>query len=261
MRSPPGGDTAPMMLTERDRAAERLHPAGSLVEVRQRGGQPRRVALFGGQLAGPRGELAQRLGPPRGRVRDDDHVVAHVAVVARPPSRPCRCSPRAPSPACSTCWRSAPCARAAGRPCAGPRAASNSSSTSAISLPRSPQPTYTITVGVAPLRDLLEQHGLARSETAGHGRGAAVGDRVQQVEHTLTGDQAVRRRQPRLHRPRSAHRPAMRAAGPRRRRRSRSPRPRPIRRLGDPLDDARRRAAATSTRCSTASVSATPPST
>ena len=44
-------------------------------------------------------------------------------------------------------------------------------------------------VRVAPLRDLLQQHGLAGAEPAGHGAAAALGDREQHVDHPLPGDQ------------------------------------------------------------------------
>ena len=44
-------------------------------------------------------------------------------------------------------------------------------------------------VGVAPLGDLLQQDGLAGAEAAGHGGAAAAGDREEQVEHALAGDQ------------------------------------------------------------------------
>ncbi len=47
-------------------------------------------------------------------------------------------------------------------------------------------------VRVAPLRDLLQQHGLAGAEAAGHGRGAAARDGEQQVEHPLAGVQRFR---------------------------------------------------------------------
>ena len=63
-----------------DAARQRLHAAGALVERGERGREAGRIALLGRQLAGARGDLAQRLGPARGRVRDDERVVAHVAV-------------------------------------------------------------------------------------------------------------------------------------------------------------------------------------
>ena len=44
-------------------------------------------------------------------------------------------------------------------------------------------------VGVAPLGDLLQQHGLAGAEAAGDGGAAAPGDREEQVEHPLPGVQ------------------------------------------------------------------------
>ena len=44
-------------------------------------------------------------------------------------------------------------------------------------------------VGVAPLGDLLQQHRLAGAEAAGHGGGAAAGDREEQVEDALPGEQ------------------------------------------------------------------------
>ena len=51
-------------------------------------------------------------------------------------------------------------------------------------------------VGVAPLGDLLQQHGLAGAEAAGHGGGAAPRDREEHVEHPLAGDQRRRALQP-----------------------------------------------------------------
>ena len=49
-------------------------------------------------------------------------------------------------------------------------------------------------VGVAPLRDLLQQHGLAGAEPAGHGAAAALGHREQHVDHPLPGEQRRARR-------------------------------------------------------------------
>ncbi len=43
----------------------------------------------------------------------------------------------------------------------------------------------------APLGHLLEQDRLARAEAAGHGGGAAQGDRVEQVEHPLSGHERL----------------------------------------------------------------------
>ena len=55
------------------------HLARPLVEGGQRGRQAGRVSLLGRQLPGAGGELAQRLRPPRGGVRDDHGIQAHVA--------------------------------------------------------------------------------------------------------------------------------------------------------------------------------------
>ena len=72
-------------------------------------------------------------------------------------------------------------------------------------------------VGVAPLGDLLQQHGLAGAEPARHRGGAAPGDREQHVEHPLPGEQRRAAVQPLAVRPRPPHRPGRRsAARPRR---------------------------------------------
>ena len=81
MRSPPGGDTAPRMLTDATAPPSVWHAPGPLVEVSQRGGQPGRIALLGGQLVRARPQLAQGFGPARGRVGDHHRVIPHVAVV------------------------------------------------------------------------------------------------------------------------------------------------------------------------------------
>ena len=52
-------------------------------------------------------------------------------------------------------------------------------------------------VGVAPLGDLLQQHGLAGAEAAGDRRRAAARDREEQVEHPLAGHERLGCRQPR----------------------------------------------------------------
>ena len=44
-------------------------------------------------------------------------------------------------------------------------------------------------VGVAPLRDLLQQHRLAGAEAAGDRGAAAARDREEEVEHPLPGDE------------------------------------------------------------------------
>ena len=46
-------------------------------------------------------------------------------------------------------------------------------------------------VGVAPLGQLFEQHGLAFAEAADDGGAAALGDRFDDVEHSLAGDEGL----------------------------------------------------------------------
>ena len=66
-------------------------------------------------------------------------------------------------------------------------------------------------VGVAPLGDLLQQHGLAGAEAARHGGGRPARDREQQVERALAGAERHRGRRARMpRRPRPAQRPAVR---------------------------------------------------
>ena len=64
-------------------------------------------------------------------------------------------------------------------------------------------------VRIAPLRDLLEHHGLAGAEAARHRSRAAMRDRVEQVEHALPGDQLHVGLEPLAVRPRRAHGPAL----------------------------------------------------
>ena len=70
-------------------------------------------------------------------------------------------------------------------------------------------------VGVAPLRDLLQQDGLAGPEAARHGGAAAARDREEEVERALARCAAARRRRRRSRDgPRPPHRP-LRARGTR----------------------------------------------
>ena len=64
-------------------------------------------------------------------------------------------------------------------------------------------------VGVAPLGDLLQQHGLAGAEAARDGGAAAPGDRVQQVEDPLAGVQRCGDVDAFAVRPRPAYRPGL----------------------------------------------------
>ena len=51
-------------------------------------------------------------------------------------------------------------------------------------------------VGVCPFRERLLEHGLAGAEPAGDRGGAAAGDREQDVDRALAGDQRRRRVEP-----------------------------------------------------------------
>uniref|UniRef100_A0A1I8J7Y4 UV radiation resistance-associated gene protein n=1 Tax=Macrostomum lignano TaxID=282301 RepID=A0A1I8J7Y4_9PLAT len=67
-KSPPGGDTAPTMVTEPSRAGEPRQVVG-------------RVAALGGHLGQTAGDLSQSLGPTRGGVGHHAHIESHVAEV------------------------------------------------------------------------------------------------------------------------------------------------------------------------------------
>ena len=76
-------------------------------------------------------------------------------------------------------------------------------------------------VGVAPLGDLLQQHGLAGAEAADDRRGRALGDGEQQVEDPLAGDQRLGGVEAAGDRAGTAHRPHGGERGRRGRRRVR----------------------------------------
>ena len=67
-------------------------------------------------------------------------------------------------------------------------------------------------VGVAPLGDLLQQHGLARAEATRNGRGAAARDREEHVEGALAGEEGRRAAAPLRVGPGTADRPVPREA-------------------------------------------------
>ncbi len=70
----------------RDRAglpALCFHLAGAFIEAGQPCRQVRRKALVGGHLLEASRQFAQRLGPARGGVSHDGHVIAHIAIVFR----------------------------------------------------------------------------------------------------------------------------------------------------------------------------------
>ena len=102
--------------------------------------------------------------------------------------------------------------RSASRPpVRGSSSAASSATTSAISLPRSPQPDVDDDVGVAPLRDLLQQHGLAGAEAAGHGGACCPGPPGTAGRARAARCAAARRRRARSrHRARPADRPGLR---------------------------------------------------
>ncbi len=64
-------------------------------------------------------------------------------------------------------------------------------------------------IGIAPLRDLLQEHRLAGPETAGNGRGAPPRNRVQQVEHALPRGERLGLVEAGAKRPPLAHRPQL----------------------------------------------------
>jgi hypothetical protein len=181
---------------------------GSLVERGQRGRQIGGVALLGRQRPGPGRELAQRLGPARGGVGDHDGVVAHVAEVLRH-------------------GHAAVDARLAGHHRHVRRVGDDDRALGQRGVgPWVDQLTQVCDdvghlvaalaasdvdddVGVAPLRDLLQQHRLARAEPAGHGRRAAPGHRVEQVDDPLPGDQPGPRVDPLTGRTGPPHRPVL----------------------------------------------------
>ena len=120
-------------------------PSGPLVERGQGGGQAGRVPLLGRKLAVARRELAQRLRPARGGVRDHHHVQSHVPEVLRDRGG-------AVDAGLARHHRHVGGVRddhgPVGQPAPGRADRSSSASSpsmSASSLPRSPQPTYTIT--------------------------------------------------------------------------------------------------------------------
>ncbi len=169
-------------------AVQRAHVPRPLVEGGQLGREPGRIALFRGELVGARRDLAQRLRPAGGRVGDQHGVVAHVAEVlgdgdARVDARLAREHRHvggvrdqhralAQRPAGAWILERGELLEHVGHLVAALAAADVDDH-----------------VGVAPLRDLLEQHGLAGAEAAGDGRGAAPRDREEDVEHALAGDE------------------------------------------------------------------------
>ena len=188
--SPPGGETAPTTVTEPSPPPSVTHVPGPLVEGRQRRGEAGRVALLGGQRPGARGELAQRLRPPRRGVGDDHGVQPHVAEVLghRHAGVDARLAGH---------HRHVRRVRddhgALGEPPAGPRVhqlgqLGDDVGHLVAALAAADVDDH---VGGAPLGDLLEQHRLAGAEPAGHRGRAAQGHRVQQVEHPLAGEQRL----------------------------------------------------------------------
>ena len=124
LKSPPGGETAPTSVTRpvRSGAPTARARAGPLVEAGQPAREVGRVALLARQLLQAAADLAQRLRPAAGRVGEEGDVAAPGRGSTPRSSSRAGSTPPGRRPACSRCSRSAPSARSAGRPSAGPPA-------------------------------------------------------------------------------------------------------------------------------------------
>ena len=169
-------------------AAQRPHPARPLVERREGGGEAGGIALLGGELAGARGDLAQRFGPAGGRVGDQHRVVPHVPVELR--HGDARVDARLPGQHGHVRRVRDEDGAVEERP-AGPRVVEPRHLLQHVGHLVAALAAADVDdhVRVAPLRDLLQEHGLARAEAPGHGGAAAAGDREEEIEGALPGEQ------------------------------------------------------------------------
>ena len=183
--------------------------AGPLVERGQCRTQARGIALLGRQCTGARRELAQCLGPPRRRVRDDDGVQSHVTEVLRHGEAgvDARLTGHHRHVRRVRDDDGALCQPAPGT---GIDKLRELGDHVCHLVPALSAADVDDDVRSAPLRHLLQQHGLPGAEPAGNRRRAAERHRVEQVEHPLTRHQRLPTVQSTTVRAWQAHRPALR---------------------------------------------------
>src|SRR6056297_193718 len=189
-------------------AAQRLHPRGPLVEVRQTGAEIGRVAGLRRQLAEAAGDLPQGLGPAAGGVGHERHVPALVAEILG--HGDARVDARLP--------RRHRHVRRIGnddrtlheRP-AGAGVLQLRQLVQHLGHLVAPLAAADIDddIGIAPLGERLLQDGLAGAEPPREHAAPATGDGEQGVEDALAGDQRRAYRQPLRHRARPAHGPVL----------------------------------------------------